>query len=126
MPIGDIGGQTDQICDRGGLWGSTKRAESIYLEKADAVVAASSVLVDKAAALGARGPIHHIPNGVDLCLFEHMDGAKVRKGLEIPGKVVGSIANYDRPPELDKVIDAAKALADSEDIILEWPDRGAA
>ena len=105
---------------------SSLRTESIYLEKADAVVAASSVLVDKAAALGARGPIHHIPNGVDLCLFEHMDGAKVRKGLEIPGKVVGSVANYDRPPELDKVIDAAKALADNENINFLIAGRGAA
>ncbi len=85
--------------------------ESSYLQKADAVVAASSVLVDKAHALGARGSIYHIPNGVDLCLFQKVDGANIRKELIMEGKLVGSLANYDRPGELDKVLDAARTLA---------------
>lgn len=89
------------------------RSESSYLQKADAVVAASSVLMDKAHALGARGPVYHIPNGVDLCLFQNVDGTNIREQLGVHGKLVGSVANYDRPAELDKVIDAAKALAQS-------------
>jgi glycosyltransferase involved in cell wall biosynthesis len=76
------------------------------------------VLVDKARALGAHGPIYHIPNGVDLCLFQKVNGAEIREELFIHGKLVGSLANYDRPTELDKVIDAAKKLADSGIVFL--------
>jgi glycosyltransferase involved in cell wall biosynthesis len=38
--------------------------------------------------------------------------------LKVAGKLVGSVANYDRAPELDKVIDAAKTLADSDTVFL--------
>jgi glycosyltransferase involved in cell wall biosynthesis len=101
------------------------RTESSYLQKADAVVAASSVLVDKAQALGASGPIYHIPNGVDLCQFQNMNRANIREGLGIRGKLVGSVANYNRQAELDIVIDAAKALMNS-DIVFMIAGRGPA
>jgi glycosyltransferase involved in cell wall biosynthesis len=74
-------------------------------------VAASSVLADKARALGARGEVHHIPNGVDLRRFDGLDPAPVRRQLGASGKLVGSLANYDQTQELDRLLDAAKLLA---------------
>ena len=125
----------DLFDDNVSYWQSVGRApgyaaeiahiESAYLQKADVVVAASTVLADKARTLGARGQICHIPNGVDLCLFDGLDGAKARSELGIRGKLVGSIANYDRATELDKVVDAAKLLAGKE-IVLIIAGRGAA
>jgi glycosyltransferase involved in cell wall biosynthesis len=94
------------------------QSEISYLQNADAVVAASSVLVDKARAMGAQGPVYHIPNGVDLCLFQNVDGISIRRELCVSGKLVGSVANYDKQAELDKVIDVAKAFAQSDVVFL--------
>jgi glycosyltransferase involved in cell wall biosynthesis len=88
--------------------------ESAYLCQADAVVAASSVLVDKAHGLGVRGPVHHIPNGVDLGLFRQFDAGKVRAQLGISGPLVGSVGNHDRYSEIEKVLGAARMLSDRE------------
>jgi glycosyltransferase involved in cell wall biosynthesis len=88
------------------------KVESAYLCQADAVVAASSVLVDKAHGLGARGPVHHIPNGVDLGTFRQPDAAQVRMRLGVSGPLVGSVANHDRYSELEKVLGAARVLSD--------------
>ena len=104
LNFGRVPGYADEIA----------QTELSYLQNADAVVAASSVLVDKAHALKARGPVYLIPNGVDLCLFQNMNRGSIRKQLGIQGTLVGSIANYDRPGELDNVIEAAKALAGSD------------
>jgi glycosyltransferase involved in cell wall biosynthesis len=90
------------------------RTEAAYLRGADAVVAASSVLADKARHAGARGPIYHIPNGVDLCQFRQADGAKFRAQLGVHGRLVGSVANHDKPIELEKILDAAQALSGSD------------
>jgi glycosyltransferase involved in cell wall biosynthesis len=91
-----------------------ERVEYAYLQTADAVVASSSVLVDKARALGTRGPVHLIPNGVDLQRFAHANGMGVRRQLGLQGRVVGLVGNNDKPAELDKVLSAAKALCDQE------------
>jgi glycosyltransferase involved in cell wall biosynthesis len=113
--FGRVPGYADEIA----------QIESAYLQKADAVVVASSVLADKARALGARGPIYHIPNGVDLCLFQQADGARVRAQLGVKGQLVGSVANYDKQAELDKVLDAAKMLM-GDDITFLIAGRGIA
>jgi glycosyltransferase involved in cell wall biosynthesis len=83
-----------------------------YLQEADAVVAASSVLADKARALIPRGPVYHIPNGVDLRRFDGLDRVAARMQLGIDGPVIGSVANYDQASELDLVLDAARIVAD--------------
>jgi len=101
------------------------QSETSYLQRADAVVAASSVLMDQARAMGAHGPVYHIPNGVDLCLFRNVDGTSLRKELGVSGKLIGSIANYDKPIELDNVIDMAKAFVQS-DIMFLVAGRGTA
>lgn len=96
-----------------------------YLDEADAVVAASSVLADKARALGARGEVHFIPNGVDLQRFDSANGARLRSRLGVSGTLVGSIANYDRARELDRVVDAAK-LSFDKDFVFFIAGRGVA
>jgi glycosyltransferase involved in cell wall biosynthesis len=94
------------------------QSETNYLQRADAIVAASSVLMDQARTKGAHGPVYHIPNGVDLCLFQNVSGTAVRKELGISGKLVGSVANYDKPAELDKVIAVAKTFTGSNVVFL--------
>jgi len=91
-----------------------EQTELSYLEKADVVVAASSVLADKAHSSNASGTIKLIPNGVDLGLFNRVDGTQVRQKLGVQGKLVGSVGNHDNFTELKKILDAAKMLADQE------------
>jgi hypothetical protein len=102
-----------------------ERIERAYLKTADAVIAASSVLADKARAIGTRGPLHLIPNGVDLQSFDQANGAQVREQLGLKGRVVGMVGNHDVPAELDKVLDAAKALR-NVDMTFLIAGRGAA
>jgi glycosyltransferase involved in cell wall biosynthesis len=85
--------------------------EQRYLDQADAVVAASSVLREKAERLGARGPVHHIPNGVDFCQFRLARPGPVRRRLGVRGPLVGSVANHDNMLEIDKLLDTARLLA---------------
>lgn len=101
------------------------RTESAYFQKADAVVAASSVLVDLAHEKGARGPVYHIPNGVDLRRFECADGARIRAQLGVAGRLVGTVGNHDKLPELEKVLEAAK-LFSGESITFLIAGRGSA
>lgn len=88
--------------------------ERSYLQAADAVVVASSVLADKVRAIGAHGAMYLIPNGVDLRRFDHLDGTRVREELGLPGRVVGMVGNHDEPAELHKVLDAARLLSASD------------
>jgi glycosyltransferase involved in cell wall biosynthesis len=105
---GQMPGYADEI-------GATERE---YLRDADAVVAASSVLRDRAMALGARGPVHLIPNGVDMCAFRLARPGPVRARLGIRGPLAGSVANHDSRAEIDKLVDAAKLLSATDVTIL--------
>jgi glycosyltransferase involved in cell wall biosynthesis len=91
-----------------------EQAEAAYLKDADAVVAVSSVLADKARGLGARGPVYHIPNGVDLQRFAAVNRVAARARLNTHGALVGSVGNHDNAAELDKILDAAKLLGDTK------------
>lgn len=114
----------DLFDDNPALWRSSGRwakyadeieqIERSYLQAADAVVAASSVLTDKAHAPGTRGPVYFIPNGIDLRRFKNTDGVAIRTQLEVQGPLVGTVGNYDRPAELDKVLDAANICSNSD------------
>ena len=88
-----------------------EQVERRYLREADAVVVASSVLADKARANGFPAPLYVIPNGVDLRRFDGADGTRVKQSLGVRGQLVGSVANHDRPAELDKILNAAKELS---------------
>lgn len=78
--------------------------EQAYLDHADAVLCASSVLKELALQRGARGTLYWLPNGVDIQQF---DVTEIPKHNPI---MVGLIGNHDRPIELYKVIKAAQAL----------------
>ncbi len=97
--------------------------EMAYIKKADAVVVVSSVLRDKIAQHNPPGHIHHIPNGVNIAQYDAVAGTP--RSYPITGKLVGAVGNHDKSIELDKIIDAAKALAD-EDITLLIAGRGSA
>ncbi len=88
--------------------------ERAYLHQADAVVAASSVLVEKACSQEARGPVYLIPNGVELSEYRHADGTHWRTQIGTRGKIVGLIGNHDKLVELEKVILAAQLLPGRE------------
>lgn len=87
--------------------------ERAYLEQADAVVAASTVLVDKARRVGTNGPIHHIPNGVHLDQFAVTTSNTARECIGVRSKVVGTVGNHESSAELDKVLEAAEVMAES-------------
>lgn len=55
-----------------------EQTERRYLERANVVVAASSVLADRAQAVNLAIDVHWIPNGVDLTLFQQTTSAKRR------------------------------------------------
>ncbi|MEP7287862.1 MAG: glycosyltransferase [Chloroflexota bacterium] len=115
----------DLFDDNSGYWMSYGRisayaqeifdTEQAYLHNADAVVAASSVLADKAVARGTHAPVHLIPNGVDLACFadtDGTDGKALREKLNVRGKLVGLLGNHDKPAELEQVIAVARSLKD--------------
>lgn len=91
-----------------------EQVERAYLERADAVVAASSVLVEKARRAHARGPIYHIPNGVALDQIPPTKNPALRERLGVRGALVGVVGNHEHAAELDKVLEAAATLADRD------------
>jgi glycosyltransferase involved in cell wall biosynthesis len=91
-----------------------EKTELAYLEAADAVVAVSSVLVEKVNATGAHGIVHHIPNGVDLRRFGNSNRENIRTQLRVQDPLVGIVGNHDRPAELNKVLDAIGFLANQD------------
>ncbi len=93
--------------------GEIESVERAYLQKADAVVAASSVLADKAKPW-TSSPVHFIPNAVDLVRFDGADGTAWRSKWNAPGLLAGVLGNYDKPDELLNVLDAAGILRDEE------------
>ena len=96
-----------------------------YLQVADAVVAASSVLAESARAENPDAKIYLIPNGVDLQSMTGNESVQVRKQLNVQNKLIGSVGNHDQPAELDKILDAAK-LFTKEDVTFMIAGRGAA
>ena len=90
------------------------QVEQAYLQVSDAVVAASSVLVDKARANGCQKPIYLIPNGIDLARYEGSGGQTLRDRLSVKGFLVGSIANHDQKEEVMKILRAAKILSQND------------
>lgn len=114
----------DLFDDNAALWQSRGRVpeyaneiaaiERAYVQRADAIVAASSVLADKAKGLGARSPVYHIPNGVDLSRFARANGASLRERLGVKGRLVGSVGNHDKLAELEKILEAARRFLREE------------
>jgi len=99
--------------------------EAQYFKSADAVVAVSSVLMDKARAEGATAPLFHIPNGVDVSQFDHADTTGIRQKYNVSGKLVGSVGNHDKVEEVDRILDIAAAYKD-QDVTFLIAGRGAA
>jgi glycosyltransferase involved in cell wall biosynthesis len=102
-----------------------EQTEIEYILKADAVVAASSVLADKARILNPQGAVHLISNGVDLRKFDNANGAGIRQKLGLSGKIVGAVGNHDQKYELDKILDAER-IFENGDVTFLIAGRGAA
>ena len=88
------------------------QVERAYLQQADIVVTASSVLQDKAISLGTSAPIVLIPNPVELSQFGSSKGNALRSQFQPNKKIIGSVANYSKKIEVDLLIETAKLLAD--------------
>ena len=84
--------------------------EREYVDKADKIVAASSVLAEKM----QRGRVHLIPNGVDLEKFKRADGKKVRDELDLEGVVAGFISAFSDFSGLLKLVKSSELL--NEDV----------
>ena len=99
--------------------------ENSYIRSADAIVASSSVLYEKADACNPQCSIHHIPNGVDFNLVQLADGKRVRAQLNIPGRLVGTIGSLDNSIELNKLLKVAK-IFQKEQVTFLIAGRGSA
>ena len=86
-----------------------EESETNYFREADAVVAASSVLVERVEKRTTR-PIYLIPNGIDVNRFQHGNGNTFRAQWNAPGCIVGILGNHDRPAEMRTLIDVADIL----------------
>jgi glycosyltransferase involved in cell wall biosynthesis len=101
-------------------WGYGEYADEIegieraYCQRADAVVAVSSVLAERALAQIPSQQVHLIPNAVELERFERADGDRVRRAVNPSGALVGSIGNNDRLEDLRQIIEVASAFQDQE------------
>ncbi len=84
--------------------------ERAYFDHADVIVAASSVLKDKALAIGTTAPVVLIPNPIELAQFVPGKGAAFRSQFPEGKIIVGSVANYGKIVEIDLILDAAKLL----------------
>jgi len=83
-----------------------------YLTTADAVVAASTVLFDKASRAAPDQPVHLIPNGIDLRAYESADGALFRSKIQLDGKLIGMVGTHEKRYEMELVLNAAKLMSD--------------
>jgi glycosyltransferase involved in cell wall biosynthesis len=83
--------------------------EQQYFRIADAVVAASSVLVEKAQQLGAPLPVHLVPNGVDVGRFDEIPEHQLAGKAQA---VIGAIGNFDSTDQPERLLAAAELAAD--------------
>jgi glycosyltransferase involved in cell wall biosynthesis len=81
------------------------RLERVVTKQADLVVAASSILADRARA-GRAGPVISIPNGVDLALFRPHERpeARARLGLPADARIVAYIGTLASLHGVDRLI----------------------
>lgn len=86
------------------------QVEAAYFQRADTVVAASSVLAERAQPF-TQGTIQLIPNGVPLKQFFSVDREHARAHYGFSGNVAGMVGNHEQPDELDRLLDAAQAFA---------------
>jgi glycosyltransferase involved in cell wall biosynthesis len=80
--------------------------EREYLDKADEIVAASSVLAEKV----QQKKVHLIPNGVDLEKFKNADGEKVRDALDLRGVVVGFVSAFGEFSGLMRLVKSSELI----------------
>jgi len=99
--------------------------EQSYLQRAEAVVAVSSVLAERARQQRDPATVHWIPNGVELRAYSQGNGALWRERLSLRGKSIGVIGNHDKFAELEKVLLAARRLS-AEDVTFVIAGRGSA
>jgi teichuronic acid biosynthesis glycosyltransferase TuaH len=84
--------------------------EAAYLRGADAVVAVSSVLIERLRGAGYEGPISLIPNGVWLNAYDPHLGNRIRSRYQLGGPIIGLIGNHDKRTELASALEVADRL----------------
>jgi len=95
-----------------------------YMTTADAIVAASTVLRDKAERVAHGRPIYLIPNGIDLSAYKNADGSEFRNTIQPEGRLVGIVGSHDNRNEMELIIGTAALMA-SEPITFLIAGRGA-
>jgi glycosyltransferase involved in cell wall biosynthesis len=79
--------------------------EKEYTEKADEIVAVSSILAEK---IGRD--VHLIPNGVDLNKFKNGEGEKIRNKLNLNGNIAGFISSFGEFSGLLKLVKSSELI----------------
>ena len=68
-----------------------EREERIQLRHADVAVVVSQPLADRWRALGFRGPLRVLPNGVDVSAYRDLDAVPPAPGIDLPRPVAGVV-----------------------------------
>lgn len=96
--------------------------ERAYLHQADAVVAISSVLQERALTYRQqRKPpaVYLIPNGVDLSLYRQVEPARVRQAMGLEGKkIIGLISALGRFSGLRRLLEAFARIQNPQLVLL--------
>ncbi|MBN1415822.1 MAG: glycosyltransferase [Bacteroidales bacterium] len=94
-----------------------------YMKTANAIVAASSVLREKAKKIAQGTPVHLIPNGVDISQYRKADGREFRSQFQISGKLIGNVGSHDKRNEMELML-AVAALMRNEPLTFLIAGRG--
>lgn len=99
---GKVSGYADEIAG----------VEYWYMTTADATVAASTVLRDKAENIAPGRPVYLIPNGIDISRYINADGREFRASLQASGMLVGIVGSHDRRSEIELILSTAALMRD--------------
>lgn len=94
-----------------------------YMATADAIIASSTALVEKAKRIAPNTPIYLIPNGIDISQYKKADGHKFRSHFQISGKLIGNVGNHDKRNEMEFMLNIA-ALMRNEPLTFLIAGRG--
>jgi 1,2-diacylglycerol 3-alpha-glucosyltransferase len=93
--------------------GAAVRLSTRFADKADAVIAPSTLVRDELGARGVRTPIAVVPTGVDLVRFRPGDPAAARDelGLDRRDPVILYVGRLDREKSVDRILLAFERIA---------------
>jgi glycosyltransferase involved in cell wall biosynthesis len=81
-----------------------------YMKTANAIVAVSSVLCEKAKKIAPGTPVFLIPNGIEISQYRNSAGRKFKSLFKTSDKLVGNIGNHDKRNEMELMFAVASLM----------------